>query len=130
MINIAHAQALQQITNANQLKDRILSIGDVAIYLLVSLAVFFIVWNVVIYMIRGDDVSTKKTAAANTGWGLLGLFIILSIWGLVNFLTNTFATNTQVPSNRFPTTDFTNTSHSRGLYDAPQGYGQCYAGAC
>jgi len=104
---IANAQALSKITNADQLKNRLLSIGDVAIYILICLAVLFIVWNIVMSLIRGSEPEKKKEALNNVGWGLLGLAIIVSIWGLVNILTNTFYTDNSAPTNRFPSANFT-----------------------
>jgi hypothetical protein len=69
----------------------VLGIGNTIIYILVAFAVLYIVFYVVKYLIAGgaDD---KAKNAANVGWGILGLFIIVSIWGLVNILTNTFST--------------------------------------
>lgn len=31
-------------------------------------------------------------------WGVIGVFLMLSVWGLVNILVNTFWLNTTVPS--------------------------------
>lgn len=88
---IASAQALAPITNVNNLSTRVLGIGNMFTYVLVALAVIYIVWNVVQYFIKpnGED---RKAAGMNILWGIVGLFIIVSIWGLVNILTNTFKT--------------------------------------
>jgi hypothetical protein len=88
---IVSAQALTPITNVNNLSSRIIGIGNIVAYLLVSLAVLYIIWNVVQYMIKPNG-EERSAAAANIGWGIFGLFIIVSIWGLVNILTNTFKT--------------------------------------
>ena len=90
--SVAFAQALAPITNVNNLTSRFLGIGNTFIYVLVALAVIFIVWNVVMYLIRGGDEEGRKAARNNVIWGIVGLFVIVSIWGLVNILTNTFAT--------------------------------------
>lgn len=87
---VVSAQALTPITNVNNLSTRLLGIGNVVIYILGSLAVVYIVWNVVQYFIHGE--SDKKEAGMNIIWGIVGLFVIVSIWGLVNILTNTFKT--------------------------------------
>ncbi|MCX6717042.1 MAG: hypothetical protein NTV72_03890 [Candidatus Taylorbacteria bacterium] len=80
-----------QITNADQVVIKIVSIFNVAIYLLISFAVLYLVWMIVKYFIAGDS-SKKGEIATQIGYGILGLFIILSIWGLVKILTNTFST--------------------------------------
>ncbi len=103
------AQSLSPISNFNNLTTRLLAIGDVLIYVLISLAVVYIIWNVVHYFIRpgADD---RKTSGMNILWGIVGLFIIMSIWGLVNLLINTFYTDPRIPTDRFPRVNFTNTT--------------------
>lgn len=87
---VASAQALSPITNVNNLTTRALGIGNTFTYLLVALAVIYIVWNVVQYFIKSEG--DRKEVGMNIVWGIVGLFIIVSIWGLVNILTNTFKT--------------------------------------
>lgn len=88
---IVSAQALTPITNVNNLSTRLIGIGNMVAYILVALAVIYIIYNVVQYIIKpsGDD---RKEAGKSIIWGIVGLFIIVSIWGLVNILTNTFKT--------------------------------------
>lgn len=105
--SVAYAQTLTQINNANQLEDRLLSLADVAIYLLVSLAVLYIVWSTVQYFIKGKSGDeSRKEAGMDILWGIVGLAIIVSIWGLVNIIVNTFSTNNRVPTDRFPNANF------------------------
>ena len=87
---VVSAQALSPITNVNNLSTRFLGIGNTVTYLLVALAVIYIVWNVVQYFIKAE--SDRAESGKAIVWGIVGLFIIVSIWGLVNILTNTFKT--------------------------------------
>lgn len=89
---LALAQTSVVIKDVNSLSDKLTDIGNVVIYILVSLAVIFIIWNVVMALIRGSDPEAKSAALKNVGYGVLGLAIILSIWGLVNIITGTFRT--------------------------------------
>ncbi len=90
--SIAFAQT-QAITDVNSLSKKLLDIGNTATYLLVALAVIFIIWNVVIYMVKGgSDEEARGKARSAVIWGVVGLAVIVSIWGLVNILTNTFKT--------------------------------------
>jgi hypothetical protein len=100
---IIHAQALSTISNVNNLATRLAGIGNIITYLLVSLAVIYVVWNIVQYFIHGDGDRTE--AGMNILWGIVGLFIIVSLWGLVNILVNTFYTDSNIPRNRFPNAD-------------------------
>jgi hypothetical protein len=104
--SIAKGQALTQISNVNNLVTRIAGIGNIITYLLVALAVIYIVWHIVQYFIKGDG--DRKEVGMNILWGIVGLFIIVSLWGLVNILVNTFYTDPNIPKNRFPSADFIN----------------------
>jgi hypothetical protein len=97
-----------QVTDVNSLSAKLLGIGDVVIYLLIALAVIFIVWNVVISLISGAKPEEKRAALGNIGYGILGLAIIISLWGLVNILTGTFNTKNNVPTP--PSANFVNKS--------------------
>lgn len=84
---------LNAINNVNDLGVKAADIINTVTYLLVAVAVIFIVWNVVRYLILPSGAEGKAAVGGNILWGIVGLFIIVSIWGLVNILTNTFATN-------------------------------------
>ena len=107
----AQSGALTTITNVNDLSSRILGIGNTVTYILVAAAVIFIVWNIVRYLIGGSDPAAKSAAGYNILWGIVGLFVIVSIWGLVNILTNTFKTT---PTTQ-PIPNFSNNTNGGGL---------------
>lgn len=56
--------------------------------LLMGAAVIMFVYNVIKYFIRAD--AERKEAGPYVMWSLIGFFVILSMWGLVNILQNTF----------------------------------------
>ena len=100
---------LTPIKDFTGLSSRLASIGTVVIYLLTALAVIYIVWNVVQALIKGKEGGDRKEALMHVMWGLIGLFIILSLWGLVNILLNTFGTDTTINmKSKLPQTDFVN----------------------
>ncbi len=105
-----NSPALGQINNANDLVRRLASIGTVVIYLLVGLALIYIVYAAVQYFIKGGEGDESRHAASmQIFWGVLGLAVIMSLWGLVNIFVNTFVTNPNKPTP--PNADFiTNTS--------------------
>ncbi len=105
------AQALREISNVNSLANRLAGIGNILSYLLVGLAVIYIIWNIVHYFIRPSG-SDRSEAGMNIFWGIVGLFIVVSLWGLVNILVNTFYTDPNVPRNRFPNADFVNKNNT------------------
>jgi hypothetical protein len=109
---------LSQIKNVNSLANRLAGIGNIITYLLVGLAVIYIIWNTVQYLIKPNS-AERSEAVASIGWGILGLFIIVSLWGIVNILVNTFYTDPNVPRNRFPNADFVNNNSSNNSSSYP-----------
>ena len=86
------------IENINQVASRATQIGDLAIKLAISLAVVWIVISVVRFLIIGAANEEKRTAAKQSIiWGVVGLFVILSIWGIVFILTQSFSTRNRTP---------------------------------
>lgn len=121
--------AFNTINNANDLYGRLMYIGNLIIYLLVAGGVVFIVWNIVIYFIKGKEGDeSRKESGKHIMWGIVGLAIILSVWGLVNILINTFRTNPNGPRDRFPKADFVNNNNNvdNRMLDAPQGWERQY----
>lgn len=57
--------------------------------LLISLAIVYFVWNVFKYIIAAEEVD-KATAKDKIVWGLVAIFVMISIWGLVAILQGTF----------------------------------------
>lgn len=106
-------QAPTQISNVNQLVLRIASIGSVVIYMLVGLAVIYIIWTVVQYLVKGKEGDeSRHQAGMQVFWGVVGLAVIVSLWGLVNLLLNTFSVNSNRPN--LPSANFLSNSSGNG----------------
>jgi len=80
---------------------------DTALPLIIAIAVVYFVYGIFMYVVAIDD--EKKSAAKDKIiYGIVGLFIMISVWGLVNILVRTFGlTNTSpvnnIPGNQLPT---------------------------
>jgi hypothetical protein len=70
-----------------------------AVYLIMALAIVLFVWNVYKYFIAGGDEANKTEAGKYVMWSVIGFFVILSFWGLVNILVNTTKLDTNMPTN-------------------------------
>jgi len=64
-----------------------------AIYLIIALAVLTFIWNVYKYFIVSDP-ANRGEASKYVMFSVIGLFVILSFWGLVNILSNTLNLST------------------------------------
>lgn len=60
--------------------------------LVVSIAVVYFIWQVFQFAVAGDE---EKKAQAKTQiiWGIVGIFVMVSVWGLVGILQSTLGTS-------------------------------------
>lgn len=68
---------------------RVGNILNTIIPILVVLGVVYFVWGVVQYVIS-DDEEAKKAGRDRMIFGIIGLAVIIAMWGLVGILTKTF----------------------------------------
>jgi hypothetical protein len=96
----------QTITDVNSLTYKLTNIGNTIIEILIAFAVLYIIFNVVRFIMAADNPEKRDPIRGAILWGIVGLFVILSIWGLVNILSNTFRTNNNAPTQNFPTLSY------------------------
>src|SRR3989339_1315506 len=65
-----------------------------AVIILISLAVVFFLYGILKYISRGDDEESQKKGKNIMIFGIIGLFVMISFWGIVNILINTFELDT------------------------------------
>ncbi len=91
---VAGAQ-VQGISNCSNLQSTGLSgvvnciVGfmNTAIGLIISAAVLYVIWGA-FNMIRSEE--KREEGKQTIMYGIIGIFVMVSIWGLVNILNNTF----------------------------------------
>ncbi|MFA6553943.1 MAG: hypothetical protein WCS89_00335 [Candidatus Paceibacterota bacterium] len=90
---IASAQTQMKLSD---LMAKLAGYLNQALALLMGFAVVVFVFYVIKYFIQPGD--TKRVEAAQyLMWSLIGFFVILSLWGLVNILISTFDLGTSSP---------------------------------
>lgn len=57
--------------------------------ILITLAVVYFIWGVIQYLISGEEEKKKKAKGVIIS-GLIGLFLIVSFWGILKLVTDTF----------------------------------------
>src|SRR3989338_5612894 len=77
-------------TTFKDLVNKIIENINYLIFLVVDLAVFVFIWGIFKYFVAGANEKKVEEAKNVLIYGLLGIFIMLSVWGLVNILINTF----------------------------------------
>ncbi|MEK7569646.1 MAG: pilin [Patescibacteria group bacterium] len=71
---------------------------------LVAVGVILFVWGVLQYVIGGDE-EAKKKGRTKMIYGIIGLAVIIALWGLVKILTNTFGLR-NVQNIEYPTVPY------------------------
>lgn len=85
--SIAMAQAL---SNVQSLVD---GVGGIVKTLMpIAFALVFVVffWGVAMYVVKAGDEEAQKKAKAIMIYGVIGIFIVASIWGIVGWLQSAF----------------------------------------
>jgi hypothetical protein len=85
----ASAQLTTELKNANDILSFIKSALNVALPLIIAAAVVWFVWSMFQYFVRGDE-EQKAAAKTQVLYSIIGIFFMVSVWGLVNILYNTF----------------------------------------
>jgi hypothetical protein len=64
--------------------------------IVIGLAVLIFLWGVLQYVIT-DEESGKENGRTFMLWGIVALFVMVSVWGLVNILKDTLQLNNATP---------------------------------
>lgn len=81
--------ALAAINNLNDIFTFIKNILNTVLPLIIAAAVVYFVWGMFQVFLASDE--EKKDKAKNTViYGVIAIFVMISVWGLVNILYNTF----------------------------------------
>lgn len=96
-------------TSAGTLANGVIQfINAVLVPLIFALAFIVFIWGVFQYFIAGGhDEEKREKGRGLMMYGLIGFFVMVSVWGLVNILTGSFNLNERVPS--YPDAPTTNT---------------------
>ncbi len=74
-------------------------ISGALIPLLFAVAIGVFIWGVIQYLKNTTDPKKREEGRNFMIYGIVSLFVMISIWGLVGFLVNTFGVSTEfVPS--------------------------------
>ena len=70
------------------------SVLNIVIPIMVTLAVIYFIWGVIKYVIATDE-EDKKKGKDMMIYGIIGIFVIVAIWGIVFFIGNFLGISTQ-----------------------------------
>ena len=81
-VNAAQGTLLGVLCRVGQILNSVVPV-------LVALGVVYFVWGVISYVIAGDE-EAKAKGRNKIIYGIIGLAVIVAMWGLVRILTNSF----------------------------------------
>lgn len=83
------------------------NIGEILTYLscllskimpiLVTVAALAFVWGIIKFYLNPNNEEKKKEGKGFMVWGLVALFVIVCVWGLVGLIANTFGVEVLIP---------------------------------
>lgn len=89
-LGLAFAPFLALAATATDVIDTIKNVLNAVVPLLIGVAVVVFLYGVIKYITAGGD-PEKRTEARNVMiYGIIGLFVMVAVWGLVAILTSTF----------------------------------------
>ncbi len=77
----------------NSILRAVESILNTLLPLIIAGAVVWFVWNIARYVTAGDD-TAKEQAKSRIIYGVIGLFAMVAVWGLVNLLAGILGVET------------------------------------
>lgn len=81
--------AAAQVSNLEDVFQFINNLINTLLPLIIAAAVVYFIYGIARYVMAGDE-EAKGAAKDKIIYGVIGLFVMVSVWGLVNILTNTF----------------------------------------
>ncbi|MEK7179348.1 MAG: hypothetical protein AAB727_03805, partial [Patescibacteria group bacterium] len=73
-----------------QLIDRFIQILNALIPLIIGVALVGFLYGVAKFILAADDSSKREEGRQLMIWGVIGLFVMVSVWGIVNVVAQTF----------------------------------------
>lgn len=100
--SVLPAAADTTITTVAELVSRVSSVLNTIVPLIVGLSVLVIVWGIFRYISEAGDEEKRREARQFIVWGIIGVFFMLSIWGFVHILDNTFTLEKTIDQSKIP----------------------------
>ena len=76
------------LANVDSLINKISDWIELLIPIVVSLAILAFLWGIFVYVIAKDE-DAKGRGKNIMIWGVVGIFVMVSVWGLVSFIQTT-----------------------------------------
>lgn len=85
---LAQGNTSPTLGNLQTLMQSIGTLINMALPIVVALALLFFFWGLAKYILAAGDDEKKKEGRNIMIWGVVALFVMVSVWGLVSFIGN------------------------------------------
>lgn len=82
------------VADVEELILEILYLLNLIIPVIFGLALVYFLWGLAQFILNAGNETARESARSIMIWGIIALFVMVSVWGLVNLLTNTFGLDT------------------------------------
>ena len=82
------AVAFAQLGNVTDLLESIQGIVDLLIPIAIGLAFLAFIWGLAVFIFKAGDEEAKEKGRRIMIGGIIALFVILAIWGILEFIGN------------------------------------------
>ena len=82
--------AAADVTDVSSLVTKIITIVNTVLPAIMALAALVFVWGVAQYVMAAGNEEARKTGKDKIVYGLIGLFVLVSFWGILSIITTTF----------------------------------------
>ena len=77
----------------------VLRLLSIVFGILLTVAVFMLILGIFQFVVHAGDEEERKHGRAKIIWSVVSVFLMFSVWGLVNILINTVGLNNTIPLN-------------------------------
>ena len=95
------ASAYGTPTTVDNILAKLVSYLNYIVPVLITIAVIYFVWGVITFITSSDE-EAKKNGRTKIINGLIGLFVIVSFWGIIGIVQNTFGVGNMTQTNVTP----------------------------
>ena len=82
--------AAAAVTDLASLVAKIIAIVNTVLPAIMAIAALVFVWGIAQYVMSAGNEEARKTGQQKIMYGLIGLFILVSFWGILAIITKTF----------------------------------------
>ena len=72
------------------LENMYVAIFDPLMALLIALGVVYFLWGLATFLMNAGEAAQREEGKRRIIWGIIGLFIMISVYGIINIVVGTF----------------------------------------